>query len=172
MALTQDAQMTASTQWFERTLDDSANRRLSLPEAFLAADAVLELYANIAGGLVVYPKMIERDINDNLPFMCTENILMEAVRRGGDRQELHEKIRVHYQAAAARVKAEGLDNDLLDRIAADPAFPLEREHLDELLDAKLYIGRAPEQVVEFIENDIDPLLNDSPALTDMGNIRV
>lgn len=162
----------AATQWFERTLDDSANRRLSLPEAFLAADAVLELYANIAGGLVVYPKMIERDINDNLPFMCTENILMEAVRRGGDRQELHERIRVHSQAAAARVKAEGLDNDLLDRIAADPAFPLERAHLDELLDAKLYIGRAPEQVVEFIENDVDPLLNDSPALADMGDIRV
>ena len=104
--------------------------------------------------------------------MCTENILMEAVRRGGDRQELHERIRVHSQAAAARVKAEGLDNDLLDRIAADPAFPLEREHLDELLDAKLYIGRAPEQVVEFIENDVDPLLNDSPALADMGDIRV
>ena len=164
--------MTACTQWFERTLDDSANRRVSLPEAFLAADAVLELYANIAGGLVVYPKMIERDINDNLPFMCTENILMEAVRRGGDRQELHERIRVHSQAAAARVKAEGLDNDLLDRIAADPAFPLERAHLDELLDAKLYIGRAPEQVVEFIENDVDPLLNDSPALADMGEIRI
>ena len=172
ITLTQDTAMTACTQWFERTLDDSANRRLSLPEAFLAADAVLELYANIAGGLVVYPKMIERDINDNLPFMCTENILMEAVRRGGDRQELHERIRVHSQAAAARVKAEGLDNDLLDRIAADPAFPLERAHLDELLDAKLYIGRAPEQVVEFIENDVDPLLNDSPALADMGEIRI
>ena len=172
ITLTQDTAMTACTQWFERTLDDSANRRLSRPEAFLAADAVLELYANIAGGLVVYPKMIERDINDNLPFMCTENILMEAVRRGGDRQELHERIRVHSQAAAARVKAEGLDNDLLDRIAADPAFPLERAHLDELLDAKLYIGRAPEQVVEFIENDVDPLLNDSPALADMGEIRI
>ncbi len=171
MTLTQDAAMTASTQWFERTLDDSANRRLSLPEAFLATDAVLELYANIASGMVVYPKMIERDINDNLPFMCTENILMEAVRLGGDRQELHEKIRVHSQAAAARVKAEGLNNDLLDRIADDPAFPLSRDDLASLLDAKLYIGRAPQQVVEFIAKCIDPLLEGAEA-SDIGDIRV
>ncbi|MBQ8954712.1 MAG: adenylosuccinate lyase [Clostridia bacterium] len=171
MTLTQDAAMTASTQWFERTLDDSANRRLSLPEAFLATDAVLELYANIAGGMVVYPKMIERDINDNLPFMCTENILMEAVRLGGDRQELHEKIRVHSQAAAARVKAEGLNNDLLDRIADDPAFPLDRESLSSLLDAKLYIGRAPQQVEEFVADYIDPLLKGAEA-SDIGDIRV
>ena len=171
MALTQDAAMTASTQWFERTLDDSANRRLSLPEAFLATDAVLELYANIAGGMVVYPKMIERHIDENLPFMCTENILMEAVRLGGDRQELHEKIRVHSQAAAARVKAEGLDNDLLDRIADDPAFPLDRAHLSGLLDAKLYIGRAPQQVEEFVAEYVDPLLADTQA-SDIGDIRV
>ena len=171
MALTQDAAMTASTQWFERTLDDSANRRLSLPEAFLATDAVLELYANIAGGMVVYPKMIQRDIDDNLPFMCTENILMEAVRLGGDRQELHEKIRVHSQAAAARVKAEGLNNDLLDRIADDPAFPLDRDHLASLLDAKLYIGRAPQQVEEFVAEFIDPLLQGSEE-SDIGDIRV
>ena len=163
--------MTASTQWFERTLDDSANRRLSLPEAFLATDAVLELYANIASGMVVYPKMIERDINDNLPFMCTENILMEAVRLGGDRQELHEKIRVHSQAAAARVKAEGLNNDLLDRIADDPAFPLSRGDLANLLDAKLYIGRAPRQVEEFISEFIDPLLEGAQE-SDIGDIRV
>ena len=171
MALTQDTAMTASTQWFERTLDDSANRRLSLPEAFLATDAVLELYANIASGMVVYPKMIERDINDNLPFMCTENILMEAVRLGGDRQELHEKIRVHSQAAAARVKAEGLNNDLLDRIADDPAFPLSRDDLANLLDAKLYIGRAPRQVEEFISECIDPLLEGAQE-SDIGDIRV
>ncbi|MBR3502689.1 MAG: adenylosuccinate lyase [Clostridia bacterium] len=171
MALTQDAAMTASTQWFERTLDDSANRRLSLPEAFLATDAVLELYANIAGGMVVYPKMIRRDIDENLPFMCTENILMEAVRLGGDRQDLHEKIRVHSQAAAARVKAEGLDNDLLDRIADDPTFPLNREDLAGLLDAKLYIGRAPQQVEEFIAEYIDPLLA-GEAAQDIGDIRV
>ena len=171
MALTQDTAMTASTQWFERTLDDSANRRLSLPEAFLATDAVLELYANIASGLVVYPKMIERDINENLPFMCTENILMEAVRLGGDRQELHEKIRVHSQAAAARVKAEGLNNDLLDRIADDPAFPLDRDSLTGLLDAKLYIGRAPQQTEEFIAECIDPLLEGAEE-SGIGDIRV
>ena len=171
MALTQDTAMTASTQWFERTLDDSANRRLSLPEAFLATDAVLELYANIASGLVVYPKMIERDINENLPFMCTENILMEAVRLGGDRQELHEKIRVHSQAAAARVKAEGLNNDLLDRIADDPAFPLDRDSLTGLLDAKLYIGRAPQQTEEFIAECIDPLLEGAEE-SGIGDSRV
>jgi len=171
IALTQDTAMTACTQWFERTLDDSANRRLSLPEAFLATDAVLELYANIASGMVVYPKMIERDINENLPFMCTENILMEAVRLGGDRQALHEKIRVHSQAAAARVKAEGLNNDLLDRIADDPAFPLDRARLDSLLDAKLYIGRAPQQVEEFIADFIDPLLAGAEESA-IGDIRV
>ncbi len=171
MALAQDTAMTASTQWFERTLDDSANRRLSLPEAFLATDAVLELYANIASGMVVYPKMIERHIDENLPFMATENILMEAVRLGGDRQELHEKIRVHSQAAAARVKAEGLNNDLLDRIADDPAFPLDRDGLSSLLDAKLYIGRAPRQVEEFISECVDPLLEGSEA-QDIGDIRV
>ncbi len=171
ISLTQDAAMTACTQWFERTLDDSANRRLSLPEAFLATDAVLELYANIASGMVVYPKMIEKDINENLPFMCTENILMEAVRLGGDRQALHEKIRVHSQAAAARVKAEGLENDLLERIAADPAFPLDRDHLDRLLDARLYTGRASEQVVEFIREDIDPLMTGETDNT-VGQVRV
>ncbi|MBR0464643.1 MAG: adenylosuccinate lyase [Clostridia bacterium] len=171
MALTQDTAMTASTQWFERTLDDSANRRLSLPEAFLAADAVLELYANVANGLVVYPKMIARHIDENLPFMCTENILMEAVRQGGDRQALHEKIRVHSQAAAARVKQDGLDNDLLDRIAADEAFPLTRDDLSHLLDARLYIGRAPKQVEEFIESEIDPLLSGVEQI-DVGDVRV
>ncbi|MBO4884523.1 MAG: adenylosuccinate lyase [Clostridia bacterium] len=171
MALSQDTAMTASTQWFERTLDDSANRRLSLPEAFLATDAVLELYANIASGMVVYPKMIERHIDENLPFMATENILMEAVRLGGDRQELHEKIRVHSQAAAARVKAEGLNNDLLDRIADDPAFPLDRGSLSGLLDAKLYIGRAPQQVEDFISECVNPLL-EGEAAQDIGDIRV
>ena len=129
MALTQDAQMTAATQWFERTLDDSANRRLSLPEAFLATDAVLELYANIASGMVVYPAMIGRRVMENLPFMATEAILMEGVRLGGDRQALHERIRVHSQAAAARMKQEGKESDLMERIAADPAFPMDHEHL-------------------------------------------
>ncbi|MBO4298867.1 MAG: adenylosuccinate lyase, partial [Clostridia bacterium] len=167
----QNTAFTASSQWLERTLDDSANRRLSLPESFLATDAVLELYANIASGMVVYPKMIARHIDENLPFMATENILMEAVRLGGDRQELHEKIRVHSQAAAARVKAEGLNNDLLDRIADDLAFPLDRGSLSGLLDAKLYIGRAPQQVEDFISECVNPLL-EGEAAQDIGDIRV
>ena len=171
MALTQDATMTACTQWFERTLDDSANRRLSLPEAFLSLDAVLELYANIASNMVVYPKIIARHIDENLPFMATENIMMEAVRLGGDRQEIHERIRVHSQAAAYRMKAEGLDNDLLERIAGDEAFNLERDALTELLDAKKYIGRAEEQTEKFIANEIDPILAGAEA-TDMGEIKI
>ena len=147
MALTQDASMTAATQWFERTLDDSANRRLSLPEAFLATDAVLELYANIASGMVVYPKMIARRVNENLPFMATEDIIMESVKNGGDRQEIHERVRVHSQAAATRMKRDGLESDLLDRIAEDPAFPLSREALTALLAPEKYTGRAEEQTV-------------------------
>jgi adenylosuccinate lyase len=158
MALEADTSMTAATQWFERTLDDSANRRLSLPEAFLATDAVLELYCNIASGIVVYPKIIERNLRENLPFMATENILMEAVKKGGDRQALHERIRVHSQDVTVQVRAEGLENDLIERIAADPAFPLDREQLEKLLDPMLYIGRAPQQVTEFIKSHIDPLI--------------
>ena len=172
MALTQDASMTASTQWFERTLDDSANRRLSLPEAFLSLDAVLELYANIASNMVVYPKIIARHIDENLPFMATENIMMEAVRLGGDRQEIHERIRVHSQAAAYRMKAEGLDNDLLERIAGDDAFKMERGMLNELLDAKKYTGRAEEQTEKFIANEIDPILSGEAAMNDMGEIKI
>ena len=170
MALTQDAEMTASTQWFERTLDDSANRRISLPEAFLGIDAVLELYANVAGGLVVYPKMIARHVSENLPFMATENIMMEAGRRGADRQVIHERIRVHSQAAAARVKGEGLDNDLLERIAQDESIPLNRDHMERLLDAKLYIGRCPEQVESFIHNDVELVLPEKAM--DIGDIRI
>ena len=172
MALTQDASMTASTQWFERTLDDSANRRLSLPEAFLSLDAVLELYANIASNMVVYPKIIARHIDENLPFMATENIMMEAVRLGGDRQEIHERIRVHSQAAAYRMKAEGLDNDLLERIAGDDAFKMERGMLNELLDAKKYTGRAEEQTENVIANEIDPILSGEAAMNDMGEIKI
>ena len=172
MALTQDASMTASTQWFERTLDDSANRRLSLPEAFLSLDAVLELYANIASNMVVYPKIIARHIDENLPFMATENIMMEAVRLGGDRQEIHERIRVHSQAAAYRMKAEGLDNDLLERIAGDDAFKMERGMLNELLDAKKYTGRAEEQTEKFIANEIDPILSGEAAMNNMGEIKI
>ena len=171
MALTQDASMTAATQWFERTLDDSANRRLSLPEAFLATDAVLELYANIASGMVVYPKMIARRVNENLPFMATEDIIMESVKNGGDRQEIHERVRVHSQAAATRMKRDGLESDLLDRIAEDPAFPLSKEALTALLAPEKYTGRAEEQTVRFIETVVDPILAEQKE-TQIGDIRV
>ena len=171
MALTQDAQMTAATQWFERTLDDSANRRLSLPEAFLATDAVLELYANIASGMVVYPAMIGKRVMENLPFMATEAILMEGVRLGGDRQELHERIRVHSQAAAARMKQEGKESDLMERIAADPAFPMDHEHLTKLLAPENYTGRAAEQTANFVKNEVDPALA-GHAAREMGEIKL
>ena len=171
MALTQDAQMTAATQWFERTLDDSANRRLSLPEAFLATDAVLELYANIASGMVVYPAMIGKRVMENLPFMATEAIRMEGVRLGGDRQELHERIRVHSQAAAARMKQEGKESDLMERIAADPAFPMDHEHLTKLLAPESYTGRAAEQTVNFVKNEVDPALA-GHAAREMGEIKL
>ena len=171
MALTQDAQLTAATQWFERTLDDSANRRLSLPEAFLATDAVLELYANIASGMVVYPAMIGKRVMENLPFMATEAILMEGVRLGGDRQELHERIRVHSQAAAARMKQEGKESDLMERIAADPAFPMDHEHLTKLLSPENYTGRAAEQTVNFVKNEVDPALAGHNA-REMGEIKL
>ncbi len=151
--------MTAAEQWFERTLDDSANKRIAVPEAFLAADAVLLLYQNIAGGLVVYPKVIARHLQDELPFMATENILMAAVKKGGDRQELHERIRRYSMAAGQRVKADGLPNDLLEQIAADPAFSLNSNDLADLLDPAGYIGRAPEQVDDFLRQDIDPVLS-------------
>ncbi|MSS73692.1 MAG: adenylosuccinate lyase [Candidatus Latescibacteria bacterium] len=149
---------TAATQWFERTLDDSANKRLAIPEMFLAADAILILMINITRGLVVHPRMIRRHIDLELPFMATENLLMEAVKRGGDRQALHERIRQHAVAAGRVVKDEGGDNDLLDRIAADPAFGTSRADLDRTLDLKKFIGRAPSQVVEFIHDEIDPIL--------------
>ncbi len=151
--------VTAATQWFERTLDDSANKRISVAEAFLAADAVLELYINVADGLVVYPKMIEKHLREELPFMATENIMMEAVKRGGDRQELHEKIRTYSMAAGRIIKEEGGKNDLSGRIAADKAFGITQEELGQLLQPINFVGRAPEQTQEFIENDIRPILD-------------
>ena len=150
--------ITAATQWFERTLDDSANKRISVAQSFLAADAVLELYINVADGLVVYPKMIEKHLREELPFMATENIMMAAVKRGGDRQELHEKIRTHSMAAGRIIKEEGGKNDLLERIAADKAFGMTLEELENLLQPTDFVGRAPEQTEEFIENDIKPVL--------------
>ncbi len=149
---------TTATQWFERTLDDSAIRRISLPEAFLAADAILNLYLNVMENPAVYPKVIERHLRAELPFMATENILMACVKRGGDRQELHEVIRTHSQAAAQRVKMEGADNDLLERLAGDPAIGMTEAEIDAVLDMKQFVGRAPEQVVEFIANEVQPVL--------------
>lgn len=153
--------ITASTQWFERTLDDSANKRISVPEAFLAIDAILNIYINVASGLVVYPKVILKHVMDELPFMATENIMMEAVKNGGDRQELHEQIRMHSMDAGRRVKVEGESNDLIERIAADPIFGMSLEEIKSVLQPKNYIGRSPEQVVEFIENEVKPVLKDA-----------
>ncbi len=153
-----DTAATASVQWMERTLDDSANRRIALPEAFLAADGILETLLSVAGGLVVYPAVIERRIRDELPFMATENLLMAMVRKGGDRQELHERIRVHSQAAAAEVKERGRPNDLLDRIRADEAFAPIRGELDALLDPATFVGRAPQQVRAFLAREVQPAL--------------
>ncbi len=150
--------ITASTQWLERTLDDSANRRISIPEAFLAVDSILNIYINISSGLVVYPQMIRKHVMDELPFMVTEDILMAAVKRGGDRQALHERIRVHSMAAAKRVKEEGLENDLIRRIAKDEAFGMDLEALEKILDPTLYVGRSSEQVKEFLQEHIRPLL--------------
>ncbi len=154
----QSPAFTAATQWFERTLDDSANKRITIPESFLAIDAVLLILHNVTSGMVVYPKMIEKRIASELPFMMTENILMEAVKQGGDRQELHEAIRLHSLEAGKQIKVEGLDNDLLDRIAQDPTFPLDREALAVLSDSRLYIGRSAQQVHEFLDNEVAPLL--------------
>ena len=152
-----NAALTDSTQWFERTLDDSANKRLSISEGFLATDSILDLYLNITSGMVVYPKMIEKHLRDELPFMATENIMMDAVKKGGDRQELHEKIRVHSMAAGSVVKNEGKENDLLERIAADPSFGLSLDELEKHLDPEEYVGRAPGQTKEFVENVLGPI---------------
>jgi adenylosuccinate lyase len=148
---------TASTQWFERTLDDSANRRIAIPQAFMATDGILDICRNISTGLVVHEKVITQHIMSEIPFMATENILMEAVKKGGDRQELHEKIREHSMEAGSRVKDEGLNNDLLERIAADSTFGLTLDDIKDLLKPEDYIGRAPEQTQEFIEEYIMPV---------------
>ena len=150
--------VTAATQWFERTLDDSANKRISVPEAFLAVDAILNIYRNVASGLVVHPKVIEKHVLEELPFMASENIMMDAVVRGGDRQELHERIRVLSQEAGRNVKDLGLSNNLIDLIAADPAFGLTREELTAHLEPSRYIGRCPEQVEEFLAEAVQPVL--------------
>jgi adenylosuccinate lyase len=153
---------TVATQWFERTLDDSANRRLALPECFLAADAILLLWDAVADGLVVHESVVKRRLDQELPFLATENILMAAVRKGGDRQQLHERIRVVAQAAGDRLKDQGGDNDLLERIAADPAFGLSPAEIAAAADPARFVGRAPEQVDEFLLAEIDPILAADP----------
>jgi adenylosuccinate lyase len=156
--------ITTATQWFERTLDDSANKRISVPEAFLAVDGILDLYMNVVDGLVVYPKVIERRLMQELPFMATENIMMDAVKAGGDRQELHEKIRTLSMEAGKNVKEKGLENNLLELIAADPAFNMTLEELKSTMDPAKYTGRAKEQTEEFIREVIQPILDENQEL--------
>lgn len=156
--------ITSATQWFERTLDDSANKRISIPEAFLAVDGILDLYLNVVDGLVVYPKVIEKHLMAELPFMATENIMMDAVKLGGDRQELHEKIRTLSMEAGRNVKEYGLDNNLLELIAADPSFNMSLEELKKTMDPAKYTGRAEQQVEEFIGEVIKPILDENKEL--------
>ena len=150
--------ITASTQWFERTLDDSANKRISIAEAFLATDGLLDLYLNVSDGLVVYPKVVEANLLKELPFMATENIMMDAVKAGGDRQELHELIRQHSMAAGRVVKEEGKPNDLIDRIAADPKFGMKKEQILSIMKPENFVGRSVQQTEEFFKDFIDPIL--------------
>ncbi|ADU28180.1 adenylosuccinate lyase [Ethanoligenens harbinense] len=157
---------TAATQWFERTLDDSANKRIAVAEAFLAADAILNIYINVADGLVVYPKVIRQRVMKELPFMATENIMMRAVKKGGDRQQLHERIRQHSLAAAKRVKEDGLDNDLIDRIVADPAFMLDKAEIENVLTPERFTGRSVAQVEEFLGEIVNPILEQNRGLLD------
>ena len=166
--------ITASTQWFERTLDDSANKRISIPEAFLCIDAILILYRNVVDGLVVYPKVIEQHLNNELPFMATENIMMDAVKKGGNRQELHEKIRQHSMDAGRTVKVEGKPNDLLERIAADTSFGLTMDDLRPIMNAKNFVGRAPQQTEEFVKNYAYPVIEANKELieTEGEGVRV
>ena len=156
--------ITSATQWFERTLDDSANKRLSVPEGFLAIDGILDLCLNVVDGLVVYPKVIEKHMMAELPFMATENIMMDAVKAGGDRQELHEKIRVLSMEAGKHVKEEGKENNLLELIAADPAFNMTLEELQKSMEPSRYVGRAPRQVDNFLKNVVNPILEENKEL--------
>ena len=155
---------TTATQWFERTLDDSANRRIAVSEAFLAVDAILNIMLNICDGLVVYPKVVEQRVMRELPFMATENIMMDAVKKGGDRQQLHERLREHSIAAARVVKEEGGDNDLIDRVCADSAFGLERWEIEKVLEPKNFVGRAPQQVEEYLDQVVGPVLEANKEL--------
>jgi len=161
--------ITAATQWFERTLDDSANKRLSVPEGFLAIDGILDLCINVTNGLKVYPKVIEKRLMSELPFMATENIMMDAVKAGGDRQELHEKIRVLSMEAGRRVKEEGKDNELASLIAADPAFGINEDEIKEILKPELYTGRASIQVKNYLANYVNPILEKNKDLLGLSS---
>jgi adenylosuccinate lyase len=161
ISLPMNTAITASTQWFERTLDDSANRRIVIAQAFLALDGVLNIYMNVSENLVVYDKVIAKHITAELPFMATENIMMECVKAGGNRQELHERIRVLSMEAGKNVKVNGKDNNLIELIKADDMFAPVHDKLDEILDAKNFIGRAPQQTEEFIANEINPILEEN-----------
>ena len=161
--------ITAATQWFERTLDDSANKRIAMAEGFLAIDGILDLFANVSNGLVVYPNVIAKHLAAELPFMASENIMMDAVKAGGDRQELHEVIRANAQAAAAHVKLDGGENDLLERLAEDPHFAGMNLDLAETLRAEKYVGRAPEQVKEYLAEEVKPFLEANAASAVAGN---
>ena len=173
ISLPVNSALTASTQWFERTLDDSANRRIVNAQAFLAVDAILNVYMNVAENLVVYEKVIEKHVRAELPFMATENIIMECVKAGGDRQDLHEQIRVLSMEAGKTVKVEGKDNNLIELIKQDEMFKPVWDHIDDVLDAKNYIGRAPSQTVEFIQTEIDPILDKhADLLGDKGDVRI
>jgi len=173
IAMQQSTAMTASTQWFERTLDDSANKRLAVPQAFLAIDSILVIWQNVMNGLVVYPKMIEKHVMAELPFMATEYIIMEGVKKGGDRQELHELIRVHSMEAGKVVKLEGKDNDLIERIIADDNFKIDKKRLLEILDPKNFVGFASEQTVEFVETEVKPIVEKYSDLLGMeADLRV
>ena len=165
--------ITAATQWFERTLDDSANKRIAVAEAFLALDGVLNIYINVVENMVVYDKVIKSHVENELPFMATEHILMKAVKKGGDRQELHEHIRIHSMAAAQRVKGEGLNNDLIERIINDNSFGLSKEEILEAINPLKFVGRAPGQVLEFIEECVEPILRENiDALDIKGEVNV
>lgn len=173
ISLPSNCAVTASTQWFERTLDDSANKRIVIAQAFLSVDAILNLYLNISENLVVYEKVIAKHIAAELPFMATENIMMECVKAGGNRQELHERIRVLSMEAARNVKEEGKENNLIELIKADPMFTTVHDSLDEILNPRNFIGRAPQQVEEFLSFEIDPILRENkPFLGEKGDVRV
>ena len=157
---------TAGTQWFERTLDDSANKRISVAEAFLAADSILNILLNVTSDLVVYPKVIRQRVMRELPFMASENIMMSAVKKGGDRQELHEKIRTYAMQAGKKVKEEGLENDLIDRILNDPDFKISVEEMEAILKPESFTGRSEEQVTEFINGCVKPVLEKNSDILD------